>query len=158
MGMPTVRQRHASVLVERAGSYFDPRRRVATNTLGFVDAAHNLSSHRRVEAGGDEVFETSGVLNITFDNIVEHFVGRQAVGESDLRTALHVEDAPRAHLGEAVTVAGELVQQSFRTVLERRESADKIAEQVRGLSRNVAGSAVPSAAPVQELEVLELAN
>src|SRR5918997_233369 len=131
MGAPTIRQRHAPILVERAGSDLDSRRRVATDPLGFVDATHHVGGHGRVEAEVDEVFKAGGVLNVTLDNLVEHSVGWQALWEGSLRTALHVEDAPRAHLGDAVAVSAKVVKQSLRTILERRESADEVPEQVR---------------------------
>jgi hypothetical protein len=60
MGAPAVRQRHAPILVERAGSDLDSRRRVATDPLGFVDAAHHVGDHGWVEAGVDEIFEVGG--------------------------------------------------------------------------------------------------
>ena len=50
-GVPAAGQRHAPVLIERTGSYLDPRRRVAASYLGFVDAAQHVGDHSRVEAG-----------------------------------------------------------------------------------------------------------
>src|SRR5918997_784070 len=130
MSVPTIRQRHAPILVERAGSNLNSWRRVTTNPLSFVDTAHHVGDHSWLETGVDEVFEAGGMLDVALDEIVKHFVGWQVLWESGLRTALHVDDAPRTHLGDAVTVAGKVVQQGLRTVLERRESSDEVSEQV----------------------------
>ena len=75
-GVPVACQWHAPVLVERAGSYLYPWWRVATGHLGFVDAPQHVDDHGWVEAGIGEVFETGRVLDIAFDDLVKHFVGR----------------------------------------------------------------------------------
>src|ERR671910_923119 len=87
MGSPVIRQWHTPILVEGARSDLDPWGRVATNPLGFVDAAHHLCDRDRVETGIDEVLEAGGVLDVALDDIVEHFVGWQALWEGGLRTA-----------------------------------------------------------------------
>ena len=75
VGSPVVRQWHTPILVESARSDLDPRRRVATDPLGFVDAAQHLCDHDRVKTGINEVLEAGGVLNVALNDIVEHFVG-----------------------------------------------------------------------------------
>ena len=75
MSSPVIRQWHTPILVESARSNLDPRRRVATDPLGFVDAAHHLCDHDRLKTGIDEVLEAGGVLNVTLNDIIEHFVG-----------------------------------------------------------------------------------
>ena len=50
-GVPAAGQRHAPVLVERAGGDLDPRRSGAADSLGFVDAAHHFGDHGRVKTG-----------------------------------------------------------------------------------------------------------
>jgi hypothetical protein len=50
-GVPAAGQRHAPVLVERAGGDLDPRRSGAADSLGFVDAAHHFGDHDRVKTG-----------------------------------------------------------------------------------------------------------
>ncbi len=75
-GVPAAGQRHAPVLVVRAGSDLDPWRRVAAGHLGFVDAPQHVGDYSWVEAGVGEVLEAGRVLDVAFDDLVEHFVGR----------------------------------------------------------------------------------
>src|SRR4028119_3070 len=84
MSVPTVRQRHAPILVERAGGNLNSWRRVATDPLSFVDTAHHVGDHSWLETGVDEVLEAGGMLDVALDEIVKHFVGWQVLWESGL--------------------------------------------------------------------------
>src|SRR3989442_1042692 len=110
---------------------------LAPLVLVAVDHADDLAHRLRVEAQGDDVGDPPVLLHVSLENGVQPGVGRQRVLVRLVRAQLRGRWAGEDALGDQVTagplvdVAGDLVDQRLRHVLDHGEAAGHVAVERR---------------------------